>query len=552
MRTSETGSSLARREGRSSRVLIVLLAALAGLATGAAIVRLATVALGCDQASQLYATLQMLHGTPLYGTHLVEGYAPFIFWLLAIPGWISQHVHLSTIACFHAFVVAVLIVTSTWSAILYRRTRGGRLLCWWVFVLTLSALSAFLAVPDALGEREHLLAYFLLPYLLSVALRMEGTHLSGLHRLLIGVCAAVALCLVPQYLLVVIAVEVVVLLRKRQLSQWFDLSLLVMLVGVLFYAAIVRLLTPEYFKAVLPLLRETSWGLDRSILSVFAPAKKTLVLLVAGSVFYNIRQKRMANEAFVAVLLMASFASLLIFLGEHKGWVYQMMPFRTFSYLALTLFFADTVSDLLERRQEETESGSEAAPYPDSPTSLIKLSAAVAGVVLLLSLVFFARRNAHLPSEVSTVDTLRGVYAPYPAGTTVGFLSTDAWEFPAVLEQNKLWGSRYTALWTLPAIVRSADPQDTRPEQHLTPARSTQLAQQLRVTVAADLATFKPTVITVDPCGRINLCPALTREGYTSILDWFKADAAFQAEWSHYQLVRTETDSTIEVYERRS
>ena len=46
------------------------------------------------------------------------------------------------------------------------------------------------------------------------------------------------------------------------------------------------------------------------------------------------------------------------------------------------------------------------------------------------------------------------------AGHSRRFLAVEPWEWPEVLEQNKVWASRYMHQWLLPAIIRSQDPLD--------------------------------------------------------------------------------------------
>jgi hypothetical protein len=144
---------------------------------------------------------------------------------------------------------------------------------------------------------------------------------------------------------------------------------------------------------------------------------------------------------------------------------------------------------------------------------------------------------------------LAAIYSKYPPGTAVDLLGETPWEFPEVLDQNKVWASRYMHLWLLPAIVRSQDPLDTDRAHHLSPAKIAELSSLLRRTTAEDLAQWTPAVVVIEePCCDPNIRPALSRIGYSDLLDWFERDPQFRNQWSHYRYQKTVED--MQVYTR--
>jgi hypothetical protein len=144
---------------------------------------------------------------------------------------------------------------------------------------------------------------------------------------------------------------------------------------------------------------------------------------------------------------------------------------------------------------------------------------------------------------------LAGIYSEYPPGTAVDLLAETPWEWPEVLVQDKIWASRYMHLWMLPAIVRSQDPLDTDRAHHLSSAKIAELSSLLRRTTAEDLAHWNPAVVVVEePCSEPDICAALSRIGYSGLLDWFERDPQFRDQWAHYRYQKTVGD--MQVYKR--
>src|SRR6185437_2107852 len=175
-------------------------------------------------------------------------------------------------------------------------------------------------------------------------------------------------------------------------------------------------------------------------------------------------------------------------------------------------------------------------------TSRKRAASSVAVAVAAFLVVGIVRLRHATPIDYPQIEKseLADIYSSYPSGTAVGLLAIDPWEWPEVLEQNKVWASRYMHLWLLPALIRSEDPLDPDAAHHLSRARIDELSTVLRQTTADDLAYWKPAVVVIDPCGTVfNVCGGLSRSGYSSLLDWFMSDSQFREQWSHYRYQKT-------------
>ena len=69
---------------------------------------------------------------------------------------------------------------------------------------------------DDRGQREYFTAFLLLPYVLWAASRLQSIALPSTEILAVTFFAVVGICLKPQHVLDIIAVELLVLLRLRK------------------------------------------------------------------------------------------------------------------------------------------------------------------------------------------------------------------------------------------------------------------------------------------------------------------------------------------------
>ena len=537
MRSHQEAHSEASPPSGLANLLALGAAILSGGILAVALTRIFTLHVGHDQSWGLYLGLQILHGIKLNGPHLVEVNPPFIVWFMTLPVLFSRLMHLDVLNGFRCFYVTVLAGAGYWSTILFRRLYRPAPLGLWLFILSLFCAGFFPVLPDDLGQREHLVSFLLLPYLVAAAFRMERKRLGSFESCVIGLVAAAAICLKPQHLLEIVLVEALVLYRLRSLREWFHRAGCCFALGLLLYFVAVRLIAPAYLTDVVPLLTATYWGFNEPLAVVLRIAKRPIAILLLDGALYLALRTRLRFEALASVLLVSTTGALIAYVQQHKGWSYQTICLQFFGLLLFFLLFSDLFQHFIAGRTVRFK---------------LLLKPGYASMAAAVALVFGLAILFHYPRSVGYTEdqkeTLNQIYGAYPSGTSVSFMSLDPWEFPIVLEQNKVWGSRYMHLWLLPAIIRSQDPEDKDVQHHLSPQKIEELSTLLRTTSAQDLAYWRPQVIVVDPCGMIQICIPLQREHYSSMLAWFQIEPQFRKEWSNYTYQNTV--GKLEVYKR--
>jgi hypothetical protein len=285
----------------------------------------------------------------------------------------------------------------------------------------------------------------------------------------------------------------------------------------------------------MPLLTETYWGFNKTWSVMAHTAVKQASAFAAGLILYSGLRRRLRAEPVIACLLSAATGALLAYIQQHKGWNYQLLALQIFSYLAVAIICCDVI----ERMWLEWDARSHRAEAKPVRSSIC---IGLAAVAFLIAMSIRLRHQQPIPYFEAQKTDLAEIYSAYPPGTAVDLLAVEPWEWPEVLDQEKVWASRYMHLWPLPAIVRSQDPLDTDRAHHLSPAKIAELSALLRQTTADDLAHWRPAVVVIEPCGDPDICPALSRIGYSGLLDWFERDPQFRDQWSHYRYQKTVGD----------
>jgi hypothetical protein len=517
---------------RLQRYFVPLCAIACGLLWGLELAPTIAAHVGHDQAWILYAANAVMHGVQLNGPRLIEVDPPFIIWFFSLPVLLARLLHVSIPAGSRIFLILSITGLIAWSASLYRRVCRTSALGMWLFILCAMYIATAPISYDDRGQKEYFTAFLLLPYILWAASRLRNITLPPTETLVVAFFAAVGICLKPQHVLDVIVVELLVLIRLRSVRRWFQPALVAFAAGLAVYLLAVRIFEASYLRNILPLLTETYWSYDKTWSGMAQTAAKPASALAVGVVLYAVLRRRLRVEPIIACLLAAATGALLAYAQQHKGWNYQLLALEVFSYLAVGIMGCDVI----ERMWLEWGVKSYRTEGEQFRTSICVVLAILAfGIAVSVRL----RHLQPIPYFEAQKTDLAAIYSEYPEGTPVGLLAVEPWEWPEVLEQNKVWSSRYNHQWLLPAIIHSQDPLDADTADHLQPGKIAELSAMLRRTTAEDLAYWRPSVVAVQPCGDPDICPGLVRIGYSNLLDWFERDPQFREQWSHYRYQKT-------------
>lgn len=468
-------------------------------------------AAGHDQLWFLMMARRWLAGAELYGPEVFDSNPPGIVWVSAIPVWLGGALHVA------ATLPAKLLVLfaeafSGWLCFRLLRRWSPELSTFQAMGLLFVYVVLTLAVPARdFGQRDQLLSFLILPYVLAAVID-AGFGL----RCAVGLLAAAGICLKPQYALIPLLVEAVMLFRAAGGSRLRRIArpetVLIVVIGVLYLAAIHHT-APLYFSFALPVLRETYWAVGHlSLPQLIWQAIELTTLAVLAIGMYVARSPR---SLVVFALLLAGSAAFTAYLIQGTGWYYQQIP-------AITLFGAALGLELLEFLPERV------------PGWLVPFVASLCVLALGLTTHFMNYPFTQDRSFAIEVPD-PALFAGLPAGTPIAMLTTsvDATMMP-VERYGLMWGQRTNNLWTLPAILRSENAAGS----HLMPEQLSTLETMQHRWMVEDLQRWRPQLILVQRCQDAAARCQLLEDRSDDLLAWFERDPAFRTAWSSYKFVR--------------
>jgi hypothetical protein len=339
-----------------------------------------------------------------------------------------------------------------------------------------------------------------------------------LPRTLITLLAALGIALKPHQILIPIAVELALLIRRRSRPRLLEPTLF--LLAALTYFLAIRTFAPTYLTQIFPLLRDTYWAFGHLTLAQLALAaiEPLILATIAIALYLRIRPR----DPLIPILLAAASAATVGYLLQGTGWYYQQLP--AISLFALALVF--TFNSQLKTLNSKT-------------IRLLPAATAILTILALTLTTWFS--DFHL--------TPQGIEQPQPVpdptffadlapGTPVATLTTsvDDTVSPAFRYHLTL-AQRYPHLWMLPAILRNES--GPIPRHPIAPAKLAELDRLQHLYMVEDLTRWHPLLILVERCQDPNVYCQVLEDRHDNLLAWFLRDPAFAQIFAHYQLQRS-------------
>nr|WP_270934044.1 hypothetical protein [Roseomonas sp. MO-31] len=280
-----------------------------------------------DVAAILNFAERWVGGERLY-RDLIDVNPPLVFVLTAVPALLAKWTPLSGV---QALLLCVLgCCVAAWRMTL--RLRQGRAEGA-VERAVLDALVplAILVPAYDVGQREHLMALFAIPYAFLAARRIEGLPTPRGLAWTVTLAAALGFALKPHFLAVPLLVEALVLLRRgpaalRDPLPWGMAALW------LAYLGSIPLLLPAYFDFVVPLVMGFYIGTGGFGLFDVLLGEKLGAALALLLVLVPFAVRRAAGTPAQALLAVAVGGFLSAWV-QHKGWTYHVVPMAMASTL---------------------------------------------------------------------------------------------------------------------------------------------------------------------------------------------------------------------------
>jgi hypothetical protein len=467
-----------------------------------------------DVAWVLYSSNLMLDGAK-FGTDIIAANPPLIWWISLIPNGIARLLGVPPIEAFRLFVLLLAAMTLYASDRLLaeRNPSFGRRIPF----IAVAAYLLTIGVHRDFGQREHLALMLLLPYILAVALRMDGRSLPSGVGISIGACAGLGVAFKPYFLLVPLLLESALLWRTRQHRLVVRPEALGAAIALVIYSLAIVLFAQQWLTHALPEVARVYWAFERSASELSIPVAIKLSMPLIG-VLIVLR----INSSYESVALsLAALGFLGSAILQGKYYSYHVYP----AYALFSLAFLVGIPGTMGRWR----------------FTCIFVAIAMLGASVFESTMQLKSRSdrGDLGSQISSVTSLVARHTP-PDGSFLAISTHPFPGFPTTLYARRRWASASNSALFLPAVIRlramgtAADPELLRFTE-----------SKAREALERDLAN-KPDVILVDV--RIyRHAIGLTNFNY---LNFYFEDPKLQKDWAAYSRLEPAT-AGFEVYLRR-
>jgi len=443
-----------------------------------------------DVAWFYYVARGVMHGGTLY-KDFIEPNAPLASMSLVPAVLLAGAFSITPDLAVEILVLAVASVSMALSlAVLRRMLTSAAALLSALLALTV----AFIFLPNAgFGQREHILAILLTPYVLGCIASCAGLRLPRALACAIGVAAAIAVGLKPHFILVPAAVEAAVLFRTG-IKATCRAQPLALAAGLAVIVAVTLLFFPLYASEVVPWAVALYGGYNAPV-QLLGYVFYAVYVGVALWFCWGAAGTPLADAARLC-LTMAALGALGAYIAQAKGAVYQILPCSFF----LLLLNAGAIA--------VTGAWPGASPAERGRWILARLLAA--GFVL--NLVTSPFRSVDLTQYAGVKQAIEAEPGPF-----VILSSNVEPGFPMALVWHRVWASRTPCLIMLPGLVKLEAQGKTSPWQPI-----------FRGWISADMQRYKPALVFLPPNGDQSLPPDF------DVLPWLLRDPAFASIWAHY------------------
>ena len=452
-----------------------------------------------DVAWLLYVARKWLGGQRLY-VDLVEVNPPLIIWLYAIPAWIAGLLGLQPKLVASPFFAVLLLGSAWWTACLLQ----GRAAIFTRRLPVFAAIATLLLLLPGVefGQREHLLAAAVLPYLVLFVRGLEGEKEPRWTAISVGVVASLGCALKPSYAIAFVLLELAGAMRGHRLFRAASLSFAC---TALIYGAMVVTFCPAFLTKAVPLALALYGGTDTPVWQIIWESRRLLIGLTAVLALYWINREALQRRSpFLRHLLLAltvfAVGATISYLSQGKNWFYHQLPATIAIVLALLVWVAVLLS------------------WRDLPRRRMLLSAPL----LALSLVDFTVAGyermrpwveAAVEPNQSTEVQLARIIKHEKARTYIAFSEWIALGFPVVDDAGVTWASRFDSMWALKGELWRARQDGGAPKDW-----------PIRDWVVKDFVANCPDIAVVDTKSGVNFVGVL-----------IGSSPEFASAWSHYR-----------------
>ena len=464
-----------------------------------------------DNGWLLYAAQRMTNGDVPY-VDFYETNPPLILWICVIPAWIAQLLHLNAIDTFYGFIL--LLGTLSLALTLQELKKHP------VFLnkplvgsIVFAVLGQFVVGSSKIffGQREHLFILLAMPYFIQSSYVTQEPQWRA-RQLLIALMAGIGFSIKPYFALIWMTGEILCALLERNIALLLRRTNWLIAATGLLYCVCVGVFSPHYIHDILPMLLVTYHAFTAAQGGLFVPLS---LLFITYSLPVILVRFDSVQRLFISKLGCWFIVALFTAWVQYKGWLNHYLPAMFFGMILFAFAFAITLQRWIENEIQHNHKHF---------AVLWALACFVIGPPILF--INVARGLEH--TQEIYLDKLRPYVVQYHGNDKPLYvLSFQLGRvFPAINYLPVTFPFHFHHLWPLPGILNAENKGNVTIEMQ-------RIRDFTLHTIARDFSKFTPALVLVD-----NNC-AWIEMGLKNydFIPYFKQDALFREQWSHYRKV---------------
>jgi hypothetical protein len=453
--------------------------------------------------SYFVAADQRILGGAIPYRDILETNPPLAFWFTLPPVWLAGIMGLpaETVFVVYALAINAGVLFFVWhlhgsdSKNNYDRKE---------LLIILTAVTCF-GMSFGFGQREYFLTLLLLPYITSVASRVDGKTIHPYLQVLLGLITGVGLAFKPYFLAIPLLVEAFHLYETRNWKVVLRIDIFIMAGVMLVYPLLAWWQYPEYFSDILPMAQLTYEAYQISLHDLVWKSAFILFSIITIDIAVLVVMRGVRAHGYY-VWLCAAFGGLLSYFAQAKGFPYHLVPALTF---ILTAFFL-SVKDL--------------------PRPLLRWVSYVGFVLCVLyGLADYASQQK---LRVAAYDELLNGAQPK---RMMIFTSDIGMAFPFMPAHKIEWVGHFQSFWMMPAVSQGL----------ISGAQAEVFVEKIGAMTGADLEKYRPDYVIID---NRKIAYALADRD-VDFVSRFSLAPSFLRAWSSYKLANSK--GRFQLWERK-
>lgn len=283
------------------------------------------------------SSLLLENGAQHYGMDYLEFSPPMIMHLtfpaLLFSKWLGIDIYTS----FIAYTISLIMLSMTCCYVLLRKLQGRN-----YFILATATFVLLFLPANFFGQREHFLLILILPYLVSIAVRIENKPINAFFAIMIGIMAGLGFSLKPFFIPAFLCVELYLLLSKRHVLR---LECIMILLTLILYHIYVFIFFHNYIFTLAPVVTQLYSASIREPWHIIFSHWYVLYCCAAILVYLLNQQKTIIGNVFFCALL----GLMIAFLIPRASWFQHVLPAFGIACLLFASIFVSQLSRPLQQ-----------------------------------------------------------------------------------------------------------------------------------------------------------------------------------------------------------